>query len=244
MWSIYEETNVLQELTVQIASVFIGALLAFILTFLLYLIQRMRQNIEYLQYAIADICSISSYLYSFKFNAIGRFQEAEEVEKAIGSSPSSIHTNEIGRYIHGAKFNSSISLERVSFLVNQDPNIIALLSAMIRSANTLSSMVSSMNDEISVCRNKDEQLKIKDVHFICLQNKMLSGQLDETMYLVEKSMEVLTLYGKCVFGKSMRIKDIKLLDEKYEALRPPVMDSWERGWHIKPKRLRWIKKFF
>lgn len=81
-----------------------------------------------------------------------------------------------------------------------------------------------------------------------IKNKLLYEQLDSALFLTNLLLDVLIKFGSVRFGKNMKIKSIELTHEKYKAIQPKPIESWEgRDWFPKKKKagckIEWIVKY-
>ena len=117
-----------------------GGTLAFYIGFKLYKKQKKEENKAYLHYSASMLAYLNNNLYSFKYQiAQERYEEALKLKKELESSLQQNQQNNplelraTAKYIYGADFQLSIKIEKISFLVEREPNLLILLGTLINS---------------------------------------------------------------------------------------------------------------
>ena len=131
-------TDFIFDFLVQGSSAFIGALLAFLLGFKLYRMQKRSENLAYLQYSISALSGLMGVLYSFKESTVRhRYDELRACEEKIQRAGAVGETqcltiSKMSEYIYGANLHVPLNIERFEFLVSQDPNLISFVGFQIQ----------------------------------------------------------------------------------------------------------------
>jgi hypothetical protein len=103
----------------------------------------------------------------------------------------------------------------------------------------LNHIASHINHEIEQYSSEAAQLNIMRTQLMLQKNILLYEQLDITIYLTEKANNLLVRYGQLECRRKMKIKSFELTDDKYKALKPKPIESWEGDYNWFPKKKRW-----
>lgn len=223
-------------------STLIGALLAFWVGMGLYKRQQRVESLGYLQYAISCLMAVVNDVYLFKKQiVVERHNEAIAVEKQIKyPQPDAqgvvfLNMNEIWLSIQTAEFQWPVSMEKLSFLTNRDPNVILLLGHMRSSVEALNGVIRTLNNHTEECRKTvpmgmRENMSAAErtaIEYQISMTKALMEQVDSALYLTEKCEDLLIKYGWLEFCGGMKIKSAIFTDNSLELLRPEPIESWE-----------------
>lgn len=220
----------------------VGAFLAFYFGFKLYKKQKREENKSYLHYTTSALCYLNNQLYIFKKQiAVTRYNEARSLKEQIERGPPNgnvlnLQFRETANYIYGADFELAIDMEKLEFLVSRDPNMIILLGTLISSVKSLNHVVKDINSEMSEYARQIESLNMPRIMLMLQKNQLLYEQLDSTLYLNEKFMDLLIKFGVLEYGKKMKIKSSAVIGKEYEQLKPAPIESWEDNYEWFPKK--------
>lgn len=230
-------------------STLLGALFAFLIGTMLYRHQKNHDNLGYLQYAISSLTAVSNNLYLFKKQfVLERYEEAVLIEGQLNNPEPNeqgivnLEIREMTKVMFASSVDLNISLERMHFLTNRDPNVILILGVMASSIGSLNSIVFAINKYI------DEMMK--DTYedgpptFLVNITKNLLPQVDSTLYLVNKCIELLIMYGSIEYKGKMRIKGQTLTQKEYTSLKPDPIESWEERQWFRPKKAWYQTSWF
>lgn len=227
-------------------STFVGAVLAFAFGWVLYLIQKRQENFVYLHYAISTMGHLNNRLYLFKEQVQKRYEEVKEqrtiFEKAIKNNiPPHLQLRETSNQIYGAEFSLTLDLEKLSFLVKREPNLIIILGTLIDSIKSLNYIVADINSDLKQYSLQMIEINPRSMFFLLRQNELLYEQTDSSLYLAEKIYGLLLQFGKLEYKKRMIIKSIGFTDKKFENLKPEPIKSWENDYKWFSKKKPWWK---
>jgi len=226
-----------------VVSTLTGALFAFWVGMSLYKRQQRAENLGYLQYAISCLMAVVNDIYLFKKQILlGRYAEAIAVEDQIANPQPdaqgiiNLNMHEMWLSIEIAEFQWPVSMEKLSFITNRNPNVILLLGTMRSSIEALNGVIRRNNTHSEECRKANPQnqmraLSLADHAVIEYQISLiraLNEQTDSALYLTEKCEKLLIQFGWLEFCDGMKIKSSKLTDDSYEQLRPTPIESWEK----------------
>lgn len=209
--------------------VFVGALIAFLFNLKLEKYKSRELDLGYLEYSIASLVALNGRLYLFKKQVVlARYSEALTIEEILtGTPPHNITIRQMANFMHNHENSLSISLEKLSFIARREPNLIVLLTTTVSTNETLFDIISHIN---TVIQNWPDSPNIADVDYLIGNTKMLYEHLDDTIYLVEKSIGLLTQYGHLEFSPDMRTKSVSFTDDSFNGLKPNPIQSWESGY--------------
>lgn len=227
---------------IAVLSTLIGAALAFFFGLILYKRQKDLENKTTLHFFISALTALLSNLYSFKEQIVQhRYKECLECKNIIETSPQpELQIRHMSQYIYGGDLEWPITQEKLEFLAMPDPNVITLSGVLRGSIKTLNTMIVDLNEDIKCYVRSEkqlEQLDPSDFKMMIIKNELLYEQLDSALYLTNLLIDVLIKFGSVVFGKEMKIKAINLTHEKYKAIQPKPIESWEgRDWFPENKK--------
>ena len=231
------------DLFTQIFATLIGALLAFFLGLKLYKNQKHEENKATLHFLISGLTSLSNNLYALKEQIVQhRYQECIECKKILEESPvPKLQIKHMSQYIYGGDFEWPMSQERWEFLATPNPNVIVLAGVLRGSIKTLNTMIIDINEDTNRYIKGEKQPDGNDIMMMIIKNKLLFEQLDSALYLTALLIDVLMKFGRVVYGKKMKIKTFELTHEKYKAIAPKPIESWEEyDWF--PEKKKWWKR--
>jgi hypothetical protein len=226
----------------RIVTTFLGAVLAFIFALAMYHYQRKSNDIAYLNYTLAVLAGATGPLYVLKKDIlqeripfINKLQN--QLMKGTLSPSQPVQLGALTLHILHGEFKANIDLEKLSFIAITHPNIIMLLASALESISKCDDMVNQANSSAEAIR-ESERLGIEKIVMLVSINQNLIEQVDQTLYQLEKSFEVLFKFSKLKFKKKIKITGKKFVGEEYEALKPAPMQSWEKyTWFPKKKTL-------
>ncbi len=224
---------------IQIFATLIGALLAFFLGLRLYTSQKEQENHATLHFFISALTSLSSSLYGFKEQIVQhRYKECLACKNTLETnSQLELQIRHMSQYIYGGDFEWPIAQEKFEFLATPDPNVIVLSGVLRGSIKTLNTMIIDLNEETNRYIRGEKQPDPNDIKMMIIKNEHLYNQLDSALYLTNLLVDVLIKFGGVKFGKNMKIKSIELTHEKYKAIQPKPIESWEgHDWFPKKKK--------
>ncbi len=224
----------------QIISTLIGALLAFFFGLKLYKNQKHNENKATLHFLISGLTSLSNNLYALKEQIVQhRYQECLDCKKILKESQQpKLQIRHMSQYIYGGDFEWPIAQERLEFLATPDPNVIVLAGVLNGSIKTLNTMIVDLSEDTNRYIKGDKQPDGNDIMMMIIKNELLFEQLDSALYLTNLLVDVLIKFGRVVYGKKMKIKNIELTHGKYKAIPPKPIESWE-GYDWFPKKKKW-----
>lgn len=225
---------------------FLGAILAFYSGLKLYKHQKNDDDKSYLLFAISHLGDLTSHLYSFKEQvALPRSTEAgqqqDKLELAIRNKQSPhVQLRECAKFVYDGGFRVNLSIERLSFLADREPNLIIILGALFSAVGSLSLLAEDINKDIQNYLWDDDALRPDRALLTLQKNALLCEQVDSVLYLAEKCQALLLQFGQLQYGGKIKIKSFDLTDERYKKLKPPPIPSWENGYRWFPKKKgRW-----
>lgn len=227
---------------IQIISTLIGALLAFFFGLKLYKHQKKQESHVTLHFFIASLTSLSNNLYSLKEQIVQhRYKECLECKKILETEDSPrLQIQHMSTYIYTDHLELPISQEKIEFLASPDPNVIVLIGVLGGSIKTLNTMIHDINSDIDNFMRGRDNFEPNALFMMIRKNELLYEQLDSALYLTNKLVDVLIKFGGVKFGKSMKIKTIELTHEKYKAIPPSPIKSWE-DYEWFPQKNKWWK---
>lgn len=232
------------EFVSQILATFIGAILAFYYALRLAKLQQMDGESGTLNFYIASLTSLSNNLYVLKEQIVQhRYKEAQQCRNIIEQHENpKLEIRHMSTYIFGGDFEWPLIPEKMEFLAKADPNIVVLAGVLRNSIKTLNTMIIDINEDTQ----RYIKGKIPDFNNLVMmitKNELLYDQLDSSLYLTNKLVEVLMKYGVVRAGKGMKIKSVELIHEKYKVIMPKPIESWENHeWF--PKKKGFHHKFY
>ena len=249
--------NILKIVT-QMAIVFFGtytgAFLAFYFNRCLHERKKREENLTYLQFAIGRLVALTSNLYLFKKDIIlRRSKEAQDIEQkmyiAQQTKQQALHLSieELWKKMYGGKYDWPIVMEKLSFIAIRDPNIVTLMGTAANSVGTFQDITTSINDLLDEDRQSHsfnggdvekpmDQSGISRLELLISLIKILHEQVDSSLYLVEKSTDLLIKAGKDIFGSKMDIRSANFKYAERHGLKPAPIESWENtNWLPKKK---------
>ena len=161
-------------------------------------------------------------------------------------------------------FSCDIDIEKLSFIVSIDPNVILLLGTTLSTVNNISSIVNLCSQQLKDLEKKMAVLKINpddlaggvishqigitldeipNVVMILSSNRAFAEQVDDAIYMVEKSFDVLNIYARKRFKDKHNIKSISFSSSDYDGLKPDPIESWEKAKFFPEKKhniLNWF----
>ncbi len=229
----------------QIFATLIGALLAFFFGLKLYTHQKSQENHATLHFFIAGLTSLSNHLYALKEQIVQhRYKECLECKKILETEQApKLQIQHMSKYIYTNHFEWPIAQEKLEFLASPDPNVIVLAGVLDGSIKTLNTMINDINADVDGFLRGKEQFEPNALFMMIIKNELLYEQLDSALYLINKLIDVLIRFGSVKFGKNMKIKTIELTHEKYIAIRPKPIESWE-GYEWFPQKKKWWQRIF
>lgn len=225
----------------QIFATLIGALLAFLFGIKLYSHQKKQENRITLHFLIASLTSLSNGLYSLKEQIVQhRYKECLRCREILEAElEPKLQIQHMSKYIYSEHFERPIAREKLEFLASPDPNVIVLIGVLDGSLKTLNKMIEDINADVDgFLRGKEQFEPNALLVMMIIKNELLYEQLDSTLYLTEKLIDVLVKFGIKTFGKGMKIKKFELTHEKYKEIRPKPIESWE-GYEWFPDKKKW-----
>lgn len=236
---------------VQIAAVFLGAGLAFLFNWWHYKRQKREENIVTLDFFIASVSSISNNALNLKEQIVQhRYKEAVDCKKVldlhreeavdctkIRQNPPRLQIKYMWKYIYCGDFEWPIAQEKLEFLTRPNPDVIMLVGTAKMAVSKLNTIICDINADIATYARGEQQ---RDVNIIMMisKNECLFSQLDEALGLIKTLGEVLIEFGLFTYGKRLKMS-IELTDEKYKALLPKPIESWEGHEWFPQKKKRW-----
>ena len=209
-------------------SVFLGALLAFVFAFFLYIYQKKSQDGYYLAFLITYITSQISVLYCLKKDIIvSRKNEIKNLEKSLSQQTAEtevvkLEMKEISKFITNPNHsNPDVSIERISFLADSDPNLIILVKAALNADSDVTDVIHSCNEQIKVTK---ADLSIPNIWLLAQVNINLEEQVDYAIALLEHSQSQLVEFSKNEFKDFVSITGFSM-DKDYESLKPSINNS-------------------
>jgi hypothetical protein len=231
------------------SSTLLGAVLAFVFGWALYKKQKHEENKAYLHYMLSILCALKNHMYAFKEQvAQKRYEEYCQIMRQIETSIQNNQTPHIqmrdtANYMYGAEFMMPIDVEKLYFLTSREPNLIVLIGTLIDSVKSLNQITGDINNDIEKHGWQDGGAKSDRIFSTLEKSKILYEQLDSTIYLSEKAEKHLLQYGALEYKRKMKIqKPFEFTDDKYKALKPKPIASWEDGYEWFPKKKRWWNK--
>lgn len=211
------------------STVLISALLAFYLSFKLYMRQKRLENLNYLRYSIASLTYLVNNLYNFKRDIVKeRYEEATQIDKKMNNHDSSktetleLRIEHMSLFIHNNFYPWPLAQEQLQFLAARDPNLILILGTASLSVATLNSVIKEVNNNIT--ENKDAS----SLFYLISNTKLLKEQLDSTLYLVDKCIDLLIEYGQKEFRNKAKISSTFIRCSEDQKLKPPAIETWEK----------------
>lgn len=211
---------------------FVGAFTAFCFNFWLQRKKQREENLTYLRYSASRLVTFTDNLYLFRRPFVEERVKAAEERKKQTAPP---RLNEAGKHrvllerIHNGQYDWPFAIEKLNFIADRDPNVIRLVSMGSYAVETLKNVVISINDLIDAQGANGEKDLIKII-------KRLNYQVNTTLYLAEKSIELLGATGWVVFKSDINIEGI---DPKLQKPKPGVperLKKWEdTDWFPKDK---------
>lgn len=224
----------------QIFATLIGALLAFFFGLKLYRHQKSQENHATLHFFIAGLTSLSNNLYALKEQIVQhRYKECQDCKRILETEQHpKLQIQHMSKYIYTDHFERPVAQEKLEFLSYPDPNVIVLAGVLDGSIKTLNTMINDINADVDGFMRGKEQFEPNALFMMIIKNELLYEQLDSALYLTNKLVDVLIKFGKVTFGKNMKIKTIELTHEKYKAIPPKPIESWE-GYEWFPQKKKW-----
>lgn len=216
----------------------------------MYRTQKRINDAFYLNYAIACLVSHTGKLYCFKKDInqprLADIQTIQDGLTKIYTHQSNgeneedkikIEIKELGKFIASKTGELPITIEKLSFISEYDPNLIIILKSTIDACSEIDLMTEKTNIQIE-CTRKD--FEINNIHLLGELHKVLFEQIDYCLYMLEKIQKELLKLSKSQFQEYAYINKIDILEE-YSKLRPPPEPSWE-SYEYKPKKLSKTEK--
>lgn len=228
------------DVSAQIFATFLGALLAYFFGLKLYKLQKRQENIATLHFFISGLTSLSNNLYALKEQIVQhRYQECLKCKKILKTEEQpNLQIKHMSTYIYTDHFEWPIAKEKLEFISSPDPNVIVLAGVLNGSIKTLNAMVNDINTDVNGFIKGKDQFDPNALFMMITKNELLYEQLDSTLYLTKKLLDVLIKFGAVKFGKNMKIKTIELTHDKYKNIPPKPIESWEEYEWFPKKGLR------
>ena len=217
----------------QIFYIFVTAFLTFLTLLFIYFYQRKFNEGRYLSFTVSYISSQMGSLYSLKRDHLmSRYEEVLTLEKQFKSDAPYLKLREIANIISNPKHSGSgIDLEKLSFLVDADPNLLVLTKAAFDADAGVDEIVQNCNMQVREVKRylqeaeTEEQNKIAEIWLLICFNKCLYEQVDHALGLLTHAQEQLIKYIKSEFKHFSIIKNCSL-DDSYAEYKPTINNSF------------------
>ena len=233
----------MESLVSSLTGAFCGALFAYWFNIRQQDKKERNEQLAFLTYAISSMAGVVGKLYIAKKNFVmPRNKEMEDIKKEIaqqqGSNrPISIKMKALTMFMQTNTFALPFQIEKTNFLAGKEPNVAYLMCTLNASLEVLNQIIYDYNTYLS----KIVQIGLQpDINLMFHFVANLSGQVDEALYLAEKTQKVLMQYSRAYFRKDFKIKSVDIKDE-WSSLKPPKIDSWEDAVFF-PKKKTFIEK--
>lgn len=230
------------DFSVQIVAVFLGASFAFLFNRLQCNRQKQEENRATLDFLRASLCHILNEALTLKEQIVQhRYKEAMDCEKNLKEEhPEHTFTiKHMGTCMYHVDFEWPMAQEKLEFLASPDPNVILLVGTAKTAISTLNTVIHDINADIDKYRKGEEQTDINGIRMMIEKNKILFRQIDVVSYLTKKLSDVLNKFGYETYGKNLKKMEFVLNEEKYKAILPKPIESWEGYEWFPPKKKRW-----
>jgi len=218
-------------------SSFIGAGMAFVFGLWMYHYQNKLNNAYYLSFCLTTLSDITSELYKIKKDVVSvRLPYLNQLNSDLRTRAETLSLGHLTLHIF---YNSNLKpfdIEKLAFLVQYNPNLISLLRNVLDSFSNTIGILNECNLAAEKFRNDPNQ---ENLMMLMSVNSSLSQQVDSSLYLAEKSFEVLLKYSQTFFRGYISITGTELIESDLKELKPTPIPSWERYNWDPPKVYSW-----
>ena len=224
--------------------------MAFAFGLWMYHYQNKLNNAYYLSYCLTTLLDLNSELYKIKKDIVSeRLPYLEQLQSDLQKKSETLSLGHLTLHIFYSTNSNIFDLEKLAFLARYNPNLISLLRNALDSFSSTVGILNECNQTAEKFRNNPNS---QNLIMLMSCNENLSQQVDCSLYLTEKSFEVLLKYSQTYFKDYINIKGTEFIDSDLINLKPPSMPSWESydwnpkknpPWYSPERIVKVVKKY-